>query len=268
MKHSGSFADVGYSRAVRLRKGESILYALIVAAAESFIGAVQVERSTNGVIWEPVLASDGTPLAFTGTVASPLAGAVASGTIVHSGIKPATYRIACYSIGDTSDALSWELTEVQGERVGVLLRDEYGNPLVYRRDDGTYEIPARVHVPGLQNLLSHEVVPTNGDTAVPIGLDEYETSFVTSGSGGAEDASMGDGTGVQPGTRKLLRLASLGEPGDSVALDHANIVNASGAALQAAALTAEGAYLLLEFNGAAWQEVYASAAGVTLTPAG
>src|SRR5690606_15845835 len=106
-----------------------------------------------------------------------------------------------------------------------------------------------------QDVLSAEDVTTNDDEPTPVSLAVYHTRVTTSGSEGAEDLEVGDGTGAIVGQRKLITYVAEGHDSDVVALDHANIVNAAGNALQAASLDDVDDFVLLEWNGAKWQIV-------------
>jgi len=112
------------------------------------------------------------------------------------------------------------------------------------------------------DLDSREDLATNGDAATAVGLDVYQTHLGTSGSGGAEDLTIGDGTGAVIGQRKLIVLDTLGDAGDSVTLDDENMSKGTST-ITAVALDAAGEFLLLEFQGVTWEVIKASSGVVT-----
>lgn len=122
------------------------------------------------------------------------------------------------------------------------------------------EAAADTLITGNEDLESNDATPTEVDTGI------YQAKITTSGSEGAEEVTIGDGTGVTVGTRKLITLDTLGDPADSVVLDHANMVggNHGADALASAVLDAEGEFILLEFNGVKWRVLYAATGVVTL----
>jgi hypothetical protein len=114
------------------------------------------------------------------------------------------------------------------------------------------------------NLDSYEEVETSDGAATDVGLTVYGTQVTTGGSEDNELLDIGDGAGAVIGQRKLVTLVDRTHASDVVVMDHGNIVNAAGAALSAVELDAEDEFILLEWNGAKWQVVYADA---TLTTA-
>jgi|GEM_PF-1924987 len=102
--------------------------------------------------------------------------------------------------------------------------------------------------------ISFESV-TVSDTTQEISLSEFQTKMTTSHASSV--ASLADG--AIPGQRKLITLTSIGTGGDEVALDEANIHNASGVQATGVTFDAEDEFLLVEWTGAEWQEVYGTA---------
>lgn len=113
-------------------------------------------------------------------------------------------------------------------------------------------------------LTTQEEVATNGDTATELSLEVYQSVITTGGSEGAEEATLGDGTGAIVGQRKLITLDTLTHASDSVTLDHANFA-VPDETITAIELDAAGEFLLAEWNGAKWQVIYASAGVVTVS---
>jgi len=103
----------------------------------------------------------------------------------------------------------------------------------------------------VENILSD-------DTDTPaVDLEVYESQIRTTGSAGAENLAVPDGSVV--GQRKLLTLAVLGATGDSVALVATNIHNASGTQATGVTFDAAGESLLVEWTGSEWQAIYTTA---------
>lgn len=113
------------------------------------------------------------------------------------------------------------------------------------------------------HLDTYEEVDT-GSVAVAANLKVYQTLITTGDTDGNESLTLGNGTGVVIGTRKLIKLQTRTGT-DTVVLDHANIVNAAGAALSAATMDAAGETLVVEWNGTKWQAIWVI--GTTLTTA-
>lgn len=111
---------------------------------------------------------------------------------------------------------------------------------------------------------SFEELETTNAEATVLSLEHYGSNLTTSGSEGAEDAEIGDGTDAIIGQRKLVVLKTRTHESDSVVLDHANIVSEAGVDATSVELDEEGEFVLLEWNGAKWQVVYSSA-GVVAT---
>jgi hypothetical protein len=110
---------------------------------------------------------------------------------------------------------------------------------------------------------SKEIIATSAYELTEIDLTVYETKVITSGSGGEEQAVLGDGTGVQVGTRKLITAELLTLPTDVIVLDEGDIVSADGNECSAVTIDATGGFILFEFNGSAWQVIYSGDATIT-----
>lgn len=161
---SGSFDAVGAGSQLMVRPGESFTYALEVAAEESFVGIVLLQRSDNGQAWE-VLET------FEGTEGTPLEGEAASGTVANNGDKDAFYRLQCTSIDETSDAISFELADVGDEKVrdvrfenGQFIRGSGGKVLAEFDEDGLVVPALKVAGTALAAGASAEVVITGVGT--------------------------------------------------------------------------------------------------------
>lgn len=105
------------------------------------------------------------------------------------------------------------------------------------------------------NAISGEEAITVDDTTQEITQDYYNTKMTTAHASSV--ASIGDGHTV--GQRKLITLETLGTAGDEVALDPDNIHNASGTQATGVTFDAADEFLLLEWTGAEWQEIYGTA---------
>lgn len=103
----------------------------------------------------------------------------------------------------------------------------------------------------------------SGASAVDVALDVYETKITSGGTAGSEDVNIGDGTGITVGQVKLITFESQTDPSDVLNLDHANIVNANGEQCTNVDLENEDDWLLLRWNGSAWQIIdYADTATI------
>lgn len=102
--------------------------------------------------------------------------------------------------------------------------------------------------------LSDESIVVSATTQ-EISLEAYHTQCETSAASSV--ASLADG--AIPGQRKLITLEALGTAGDSLALDATNIHNAAGTQATGVTLDAAAEFLLIEWTGAEWQEVYGTA---------
>ena len=102
--------------------------------------------------------------------------------------------------------------------------------------------------------ISEETI-TVDDTTQEVSLSVFNTKAETENA--ASVASLADGT--IPGQRKLITLATQGTGGDQLTLDGTNIHNLSAVQSTGVVFDAEGEFLLVEWTGSEWQEVYASA---------
>lgn len=114
----------------------------------------------------------------------------------------------------------------------------------------------------ITNTTKREELTTGAATTV-LNPGIYESYITTGGTVGDEDITIGDGTGIVVGQRKLITLAVLSAV-DVLVMDFANIVALDGVALQLVELDAAGEFILLEWNGVKWQAIWADA---TLTDA-
>lgn len=108
---------------------------------------------------------------------------------------------------------------------------------------------------GAPNLLNESEAVTSGASPVALDITVYQSLITTGDTDGTEAVTIGDGTGAVIGQRKLVYLVTRTGT-DTVSLDHANIVNASGTQTTNCDLDAADEYVLLEWNGAKWQIVY------------
>lgn len=96
---------------------------------------------------------------------------------------------------------------------------------------------------------------TVSDTTQEISLSEYETKMTTSHASSL--ASLANG--AIPGQRKLITLDTLGTAGDELALAATNIHNAAGTQATGVTFDAADEFLLAEWTGSEWQEIYGTA---------
>jgi hypothetical protein len=249
---TGSLSAAGVSSAIYVPAGESFTAVLTVAAMEAFQGLIAVERSRDGINFTPALDHNDAEVQFDGTE-TPLEGAVFSGAIVNTDSKRNMYRVRATSVDGGSDAISYSMAEVVGDRLGVILTDVNGRPVAWMRDDGAVEfigIYAAAYQggggPGLPmlNPFSFEYVTTPGAASVEL----YETKLTTGGSAAGEALTVADG--IYIGQRKLLTVVGMGDPGDSVDVAFTNIGGRSGELLAALSIDAAlNGYLLLEWRG-------------------
>lgn len=269
----GALTDDGVSDLIYIGPGETLTVVISVASMETFEGKVALERSRDAINFEAVQDSNGDDVSFTGTNGTPLEGSVFSGTITNTAPRRMAYRIRASAVA--ADGVSYALTEVIGDRIGVLLTDLNGRPVAWVRDDGSVEFAAIVTAsiqggggPGLPmiNPYSFEYVTTPGAASVEL----YETKLTTGGSAAGEALTVADGLYI--GQRKLLTVVGMGDPGDSVDVDFTNIAGKSGELLAALSIDAAlNGYLLLEWrgdedgSGGKWW-VIASGENTTVTP--
>ena len=114
------------------------------------------------------------------------------------------------------------------------------------------------------NLINEYDEVTTGGTATALDLTVYQSKVTTGGTAGNESLTLGNGSGAIVGQKKLITMVTRTHASDVIVLDHANILALDGVALQAAALDAEGEFLLVEWTGVKWQAIWANC---TLTDA-
>jgi len=159
---TGSFTAAGSSGAFILPPNESALAQLTVAGSETFDGIVVLEVSrSGGIAWEQAYDSAGTAVTADGTSVA-LEGDGTVYTLLNVTAKRELYRWTCTDPGE-ADGIAYTITEVAGDVVGVILRDNTGRPLISVRDDGgLYVHQAAVLAGGV--TLPSEGVPV---TALP-----------------------------------------------------------------------------------------------------
>ena len=113
------------------------------------------------------------------------------------------------------------------------------------------------------NLLNESEAVTTGASPTALDITVYQTLITSGATEGTEEATIGNGTGAIIGQRKLVRLVTRSHASDVVALDEGNIINSAGAALDVVAFDAANEYLLVEWTGAKWKEIYSTC---TMTP--
>lgn len=276
---TGSLSAAGVSSAIYIEAGETLTAELLVAPAEGFDGIISVERSRDGINYAPAKDRNGVDVRFDGTSVA-LEGSVFSDTLTNDDSKRNLYRVRAHSVDGASDAIAYTLTEVVGDRVQVLFSDKAGRPIAWIRDDGSVEFAA-VHAADFQggagvglaivNGLSREDVTTNGSDPTVLSAGVYESRILTSGSAGPEEATLGTDA-YYIGQRKLITVSGLGDPGDSVVLDHESFLDKDGSELSALTIDAAlNGFILAEFTGvegalgARWQIIRAGE-NVTITP--
>jgi hypothetical protein len=259
---SGTLADDGVSQRVFIEPGETIAVVLSVADMELFEGVASVEVSRDGVNFTPAIDANGAAVLFTGEDMDELDGEVFNGILTNTDSKRVAFRVRAHDVAE--DALVYSLTEIIGDRTGVILRDKNGVPVMWSRDDGTIEVAGITAATVNPNaiLATFEALASNPTTPSAVDLTVYETRVTTTGSEAAEEITLGDGTGAVVGQRKLI-TGTLGHANDAVTLDHANMADVDGGALAAVSIDATGGFVLVEWNGTAWQVIYSGDATVT-----
>lgn len=233
---SQTFENSGVTGILAVRRGESFDYSVTSSSAN---GTMVLERSvTGGSTWQELER-------FTDS---------ASGSLVSEIDPPAWYRFRYI-----------EAEEPEGE-MAVTLEDRDDVVREFFNREGALRL--RITDAGLDfygeiRQHSSETVRTNGDAAVAVNTRVYKSVVVSSGSEGAEDLEVGDGTDVEIGTRKLIVFGTRTHASDSIVLDDTNISQGSDT-ITAVELDAADEFILLEWHGTSW-EVIAASAGVVTT---
>lgn len=275
---TGTLTESGASAAIYVEPNETINVLVSVADMEEFEGTVVVERSRDGVNFETAVDVDNTPLIATGVDMDELTGTIFEAVIRNTDTKRNAYRVRA-EVGE-ADGLSYELIEVTGDRMHVLLRDRNGRPVAWVLDDGSVELSGvklsgeylkatedgevrDVRLSGLNkvNVEEFEEVTSNGDDATSLSVGQYGVYVTSGGSEGAEDITIASADFV--GQRKLVVFAVQTHASDVLALNHSGIVGADGAALDALTIDDEGGFVLIEWNGLKWQVIYSGDATIT-----
>lgn len=110
------------------------------------------------------------------------------------------------------------------------------------------------------NFINDFEVVTVSATASSTDNTVYRTKVI--GGGAARVLNVGNGAGAVVGQRKLVTLDTF-TAGDTVVLDHANMLNASGTAPAGCVLDALNEFVLLEWTGAKWKAIYSATGVVT-----
>lgn len=107
-----------------------------------------------------------------------------------------------------------------------------------------------------------DAVATKHSAATAATFQAYESKVTTDGNG-TNAYNLGNAPAIQPGRRKLVTLAVKGAAGDSVVVDFANVSQGADT-IASVILDTAGEFLLVEWRGAKW-EVIAASAGVVTT---
>lgn len=110
-------------------------------------------------------------------------------------------------------------------------------------------------IPSLRARESNPQDITVNNVTQVISITAFHTSFTTTHASSV--ASLADGS--YPGQRKLITCEALGTGGDTLALAHANIINASGTQATGVVFDAATEFLLVEWTGAKWKAVHTTA---------
>lgn len=276
---SGTLTETGAGRALVIGPGESFFASLSVAGGESFTGIARIEQSLNGGnTWEPVVLPDGTVLSYDGTE-TPLTDVILEVIVLLETKQQVLIRAAALDVDVASDALVYDVEDLLGDLLDVILTDTKGRPVLRMRDDGGVQFAGPVGITNLDGgyiegaamnptialtptLLTSTESIVSGASAVPASVDFYQTHIVTGGTAGAEDVSVEDGVVV--GHRKLVVLDTLTDTGDSINLT-GTFADVDAAALATLTIDAAGGFVMMEWNGTAWQVRYLGDA--TATPA-
>lgn len=204
MNLAGSFSADGVSSVTRINPGESVTASLVCENADTFIGTVAIQVSTNGTTWAPAKSTTGLPQVFTGTTLSPLSGTITDVVIRNDGTKVQRMRVRVVDFDD--DALVYAVTHVEGETVGQpLLTAPNGAPLIFRRDDGGLEVTGPLYLP---EGLSGDTLQVAGIEEKVITVEIGPADIVGTGAG-----QLGHANGVPlvaaPGADKAHELVSV-----------------------------------------------------------
>lgn len=110
------------------------------------------------------------------------------------------------------------------------------------------------------HFLNDFEVVTVSATASSTDNTVYRTKV--NGGGSARVLNVGNGAGAVVGQRKLVTLDTF-TSGDTVVMDHANMLTAAGSAAAGCVLDALNEFVLLEWTGAKWKAIYSSAGVVS-----
>ncbi len=228
------------------------------------LNGVHASRVTNNQITgDSSLASTG--IQWRGTVA-------ASRCYIH-GNTVDNYAVGIYAYGSPeplvgvsiddndidSDVVNSIGIRVEADVTDITLGDynKYGSGIDY---GCVFDSGLSATQPSVQSL---EVTITNGSTPTSLVVGPYRSLLTTGGSQSAEEAELGDGTGVIVGTRKLIVLENLTDPADSVVLDDANFSQGVDV-ITSIELDAANEFLYCEWRGSSW-EILSASSGVVST---
>lgn len=273
----GTISADGSTALFAINPGETLFVSGTVAGGDAFVGQVLIERTANNQTFETARDGDGVAQVYTGTAEEPLEGDALAAVVRNETTKKQFYRVTVS--GYDGDAIDYYLEALAGDLTGVVLRGLKGQPILYSRDDGGVQFAGPVGAPSLDSgyvdgeaqkpnlalfpsdVEAAEAITSNGETATAASKDIFGTNITSGASQGSEEVTLEDA--LTPGHRKLLTFAAQADPGDVINVT-GTLADVDAAPLDTLTLDAEGGFVLLEWNGLAWQALYAGDA--TLTP--
>lgn len=248
-----TFDDVLAGEALKVKAGKSFTYLLEVADGETFDGEVVLERSTGGS-YETLETFDDAATVVT----------------VPAIDKDAFVRLRCTTFGEGSDNIVGTLADAVDD-IKVMVNDD-GVEYFAFTEQGFRALVGAIttltattingHALSQASNLSSSEAATTGADPVDCDISVYQTVVTTGGTQGNEELNIGDGTGATVGQRHLVTLGTLTDT-DTVVLDDANISQGADS-ITAVALDTADQFIMLEWQGATW-EVIAASAGVVTT---
>lgn len=210
MSLSGTLTAPGTSARLTLKPAETCTFTLTVADSEAFEGIAALEMSRNGgQTWEPAVDITGASMRFLGADSAELEDTVVDTTIRNDETKPIQLRVRVAAIDPTDEALAddgiaYALTEVAGDLVEVLLRDDHGRPVLSRRDDGGLVAHGPVVLPSVELGGTTTV----GDIVERVDHVEIPSAAITGTAAGQLGHANGVPLAAAPGADYALELVS------------------------------------------------------------